>query len=407
MSRKTRIIWSASIALGFLVLYYFVSNLSFSVKGEKLLLRKVEAVRNVFWPRKTKENENVLFINVDYDREMRPVFDIKGDKLGERPYTDRHKLLRLLQFLQEVEYKYILLDVFFADDVKTEWDSALFTQIVSMPRIVIPCEAYEDEKLADESLRIKSGKVSYNESFWVYGFTIYPFYWGEEKSLPLMMYEKINEETTGSQLKKYGPFYFDGCRLAKGCDFLSLDVTANKIFYDDGNRCWYNLGSDILGDERDSSFVKLVNYPEMFKGKFIVIGSFQPDGKGDDMVSTFKGPMSGAVINYNAFCSLMDGHHKVSFGITLILYVLFFVVSFIMLGGGGEKEKLQKWADSKGKTWSVICFLLLPWAKSTLLLQLSFVVIYLVLDKVLPLFLISVAFYYLSLFVKLKNHIQQ
>lgn len=404
MSRKKRIICSALTALGFLVLYYFVSNLPFSVKGEKLLLRKVETVRNTFWPRKTKEIENVLFINVDYDREMRPVFDIKGNKLGERPFTDRHKLLRLLQFLGEKgDYKYILLDIFFADEVKTEWDSALFAKIDSLPRIVIPSEAYENEKLADESLRAKSGKVSYNESFWVYGCAIYPYYWGKEKSLPLMMYE----ETTGRHLKKFGPLYFDGWRLAKGCEFLSLDVTANNYFYDDGNRCWYNLGSEVLGDEEDSSFVKLVDYPEMFKDKYIVVGSFQPYGNGDDMVSTFKGPLSGAVINYNAFCSLMRGCHKASFVIAVFLYLLFFGVSYVMLGSGREKEKLQEWADSKGKSWSVICFLLLPWAKSKLVLQLSIVVVYLVFGKVLPLLLISTAFYYLSLFIKLKNRIQQ
>lgn len=403
MSRKKHIIWSASIALGFLILYYFVCNLPFSVKGEKMMLRKVEVVKDKLGLIKTKEVEDVLFINVDYDKEMRPVFDVKGEKLGGRPLTDRYKLLRLLQFLEKIgDYKYILLDVSFTDDVKTECDSALFAQIASMPRIVIPGEG-KDEKLADECLRAKSGKVSYNESLWVYGFTIYPYYWGKEKSLPLMMYEEI----TGSELKKFGPLYFDGWRLAKGCDFLSFDVTANSIFYDDGSRCWYNLGSEVLGDKSGASIEKLVDYPERFKGKYIVIGSFQPNGQGDDMVATFKGSLSGAVVNYNAFHSLMKGRHKVSFVITPLLYLLFFGVSYYMLKGGRGKEKLQKWADSKGKAWSVICYLLLPWAKSTFVLQLILVLVYLVFNIVLPLLLISVAFYYLSLFIKLKNQILQ
>ena len=64
MSRKKHIIWSASIALGFLILYYFVCNLPFSVKGEKMMLRKVEVVKDKLGLIKTKEVEDVLFINV-------------------------------------------------------------------------------------------------------------------------------------------------------------------------------------------------------------------------------------------------------------------------------------------------------------------------------------------------------
>lgn len=404
MNTKKRLQWSALIALGTLVLYYFIGNLPFLVKGEKKLLSGVEFVKNIIGlKRPSEEDEKVLFINVDYDKELRTVFDEKGREMGQRPYTDRQKLLRLLQFLNKnCKYEYIMLDVLFTDEVKTEWDSALFAQIASMPLIVIPSDN-ENEKLADESLRAKAGEVSYYESKWVKGFSIYPYYCKKEKSMPLKMYEEIAK----TELKKFGPFYFDGGSLSKKCEFLTLDITAASTFYDDGNQCWYNLGSEVIDGGTESSFEKLVDFPEMFNGKYIVIGSFQPNGQGDDMVSTFKGTLSGAVINYNAFLSLKEQKHKVSFFAAFCLYLLFFVVSWIMLGGGREKEKIQKWADKRGRNCSIICFLVLPWLKSTVILQAVIIVIYLLFGKALPLLLLSIVFYYLSLFIKLKNQIQQ
>ena len=359
-------------------------------------------VRNCFWPPKSEAVDSVLFVNVSYDKMMLPVANEYGRPIGRLPITDRQKLLRMLQFLKERnDYKYILLDVFFAEGVETEWDSVLFSTISSMPRIIIP--SHKDKELADTCLHGKSGLASFNESFWVYGFTKYPYYWKGEKTLPVKMYEEV----TGRLFKKFGPFYFDGWRMANSSEFLPLDVMANTVFDDNEERVWYNLGVNLLDDSipemsgvYDSSLFKS---PELTRDKYIVLGSFQ----GDDMISTFKGPLSGAVINYDAFCSLMKGRHRISFGFALTLFVLFFALSFLILNEGEKRENITHWVDKKGLFWKVAWFLLLPLLKYTLILQGFCVILYIFFNKVFEVLLISTAFYYLSIIVKLKNQIQK
>lgn len=402
MHPKKRMVYSAAIAMAFLILSYFLSNLPFSIKGEKMLLRRVEMIKNWFGPKENRAIDSVLFVNVTYDKVMLPIANEYGRPIGRLPITDRQKLLRMLQFLKEKnDYKYILLDVFFAEGVETEWDSALFATIASMPRIIIP--HHEDKELADTCLISKSGMASFNESFWVYGFTKYPYFRKGEKTLPVKMYE----EKTGRNFRKFGPFYSDGWRLVNSSEFLPLDVMANTVFDDNGKRIWYNLGVNLLDDcilelggASDSSLFKS---PELTKGKYIVIGSFQ----GDDMISTFKGPLSGAIVNYDAFCSLMKGRHRISFGFVLALFALYFFVSYLILNEGEKRETITHWVDNKGLFWKVAWFLLLPLLKYTLILQGFCIILYLVFDKIFEVLLISTAFYYLSISIKLKNQFQK
>lgn len=401
MNNRKRILWSAVIGLGFLALFYFIGNIPFSIKGEKMMLKWVEFVKeDVLKVNENKYIDTLLFVNVNYDKEMRPVCK-DGIPLGRLPITDRQKLLSMLQYLkQKDDYKYILLDVRFGDDVKTQWDSALFATIESMSRIIIPY--HSDMKLADVQLKEKAGLADYYESFWVYGFTKYPYYKKNEKTLPVKMYEDV----TGRSFKKWGPFYLDGWRLANGCEFLSLDIKANSDLYDNGKLVWYNLGTHLLKDSIPELKYKgqssLFESTELTKGKYIVIGSYD----GDDMVSTFKGCLSGAVIQYDAFCSLKKGRHKVSYGFSLFWFILFFFLSFRILNEENKQKKLDRFIGEKRLVWRITLFLLLPLITYNLILQFCCIVIYLVFDKVFEVLLISTIFYYFSLIVKLKNQIQ-
>ena len=190
--------------------------------------------------------------------------------------------------------------------------------------------------------------------------------------------------------------YFDGWRLTKGCEFLPLKITANTPFDDNGDKVLYNLGADLLEDEA------LYRTSQLTKDKYIVVGSLQ----GDDMVSTFKGYLSGAVINYNAFHSLMSGQHRVSLGYALLLFALYFGLSLNILNQREKKETITNRMEKKGLFWKVTLFLLLPLVKYALILQVFCVMVYLAFGKVIEVMLISKAFYYFSLIVKLKKQIQ-
>ena len=214
------------------------------------------------------------------------------------------------------------------------------------------------------------------------------------------------EEVTGRHLKKWGPFYTDGRRLANGCDFLSLDIKANTDTYDNGKQVWYNLGANLLDDSIIGFNVigdGTLYIPKLTKDKYIVIGSFD----GDDMVSTFKGRLSGAVVNYNAFCSLKKGRHTISFGFALLVFVVFFVLSWWILNEEIRQKKKNSLMEKKRLGWRLALFLLLPLVTYSIVLQAFCVAVYLIFGKVFEVFLISTLFYYFALIVKLKNQIQQ
>lgn len=125
------------------------------------------------------------------------------------------------------------------------------------------------------------------------------------------------EEVTGRKIHKFGFLYFDGWHLARKSAILTFGVLPKQ---DD----WDNLGSNIL----DSCNISKIWFSSNVENSYIVIGSM--DGN-EDMHQTYIGEVSGPVINMNAYLSLMDGHHRVSVCVGLILFFLFFVYAYMLL----------------------------------------------------------------------------
>lgn len=320
-NRKKPILFSVVFSIIMLILTYFIANISFPLGGEKALLRKIEFGKTLSQQKNESYIDSVLFINVTYDKviNQNPKYDESGRSVGHVAITDRYKLLELLQYLKEKnDYKYILLDVFFSsEEGDTEWDEELFSTILSMDSIVIPYLHDDGERIVSIPLLEKAGLVDYNESYFVGGFLKYPYLIDDSTSLPLKMYKKV----TNREIKRYGFLYFDRKRLAKRCDVLAMEIMADSAFTHGGDKIWYHLGADVLNDS------SLYNNPSLTSGKYIIIGAF----KGDDEHATFRGTTSGAVINYNAFCSLMDGRHFVNPIFTIFLFLLFFFLTYFTL----------------------------------------------------------------------------
>lgn len=418
MSRKNRVVWSAIIALGLLVLSYIVGNLPFSIMGEKLLLKKAVAFYGLFHDEKGNEEvlDSALFINVCYDKVMTPMHDTLNGWCGSVPVTDRHKLLELLEFLKDKEdaeqkesgtpyYKYILLDVFFGNDAYTKEDAELFSLISSMDRVVIPYR--ENEKIADEHLMKKAFLSKYSQFIPVAGFTKYPYYirskskhW--EKTLPAKMFE----EMTGRKIKKVGPLYFEGWRLAKRSCFLPLDICPNY---------WHNLGMDLLRDTltvtqfgHDTTYTGngfLYRSSKLTKNKYIVIGSHHPK-VGDDMHNTFKGDMAGAALCYNAFYSMKEDQYRINYFVVLIMFLAFFALSYFILCGGREMVFATKWFKKLKTGWKMVVFFFLSFFGTVLVLKLLSLIIFVVFGKVVEMLVVSIAFSLLLLIVKFNKQIQ-
>ena len=92
MHKQKKVIWSVVIAIGFLIFSYCITNLDFSVSGEKALLYRFELVRNYLFPRENTVNDSILLIDVSFDKTPVKATDEYGLPIGDIQITDRQKL---------------------------------------------------------------------------------------------------------------------------------------------------------------------------------------------------------------------------------------------------------------------------------------------------------------------------
>ena len=399
MRKQRKVIWSVVIAIGFLFFSYCITNLDFPISGEKALLYRFEMVRNYLFPRGNTVNDSILLIDVSFDKIPVKTTDEYGLTIGDIQITDRKKLLDLLQELKKRDdYKYILLDAFFGQKGKTPHDSALYATICSMKRIVIPCHA--DEALADSSLMKKAGWADYTSTYNVSGFSKYSYMSDKGMSLPLRMYKDI----TGRTIRRHGLLYTDGWWLVSKSIVLTFDVNANSAYNEKGEKVWYYLGADILGNEEERGL--LYEIPELTKDKYIVIGAMQ----GDDSHSTYIGSVSGAIINLNAYFSLLDKHHVVSITLAVILFCAFFFLAYLTISRQdlrGLTESITQKQSYRLRTRLIAMSALCSWIGYSLFLSILCILTYVFLGEVYEIFVTSTMFYFLSLTVKYTDNFKR
>ncbi len=396
--QRKNLIWSGVFAVGFLIVSYCLSNLDIPISGEKALLNKYELVRNYFFPKNHAVGDSILLIDVSYDKTPAEVADEYGIPIGHLPITDREKLLILLQELKKRDdYKYILLDVFFGQKGRTSTDSALYSTICSMPRIAIP--RHSDEPLADARLNGKAGFADYTTTFYEEGFVKYPYISDEGESLPLEMYRNM----TGRSIEKHWFLYTDGWMPVRKSIVLTFEAFADSAYNEKGEKNWYYLGSDILGENESEGL--LYAMPELTKDKYIAIGSFE----GDDIHNTFLGPTCGTLINLNAYFSLLDRHHFLSVPFILIMFCTFYILTYLTL----MKQDLWKLADdlTQKQSYKTRCALmalsaLCSWIGYSAFLAILCLITYLCLGEVYEILVTSTLFYLFALAVKYYDRIK-
>lgn len=396
MRQRKLLIYSVVIAVGFLIISYYITNLNIPISGEKAVLYKFELYRNYLFPRDYSAPDSMLFVNVSYDKTSIEATDEFGIPIGHIQITDRQKLLQLLQELKRRnDYKYILLDVFFGQDSPTSSDNALYSTICSMPRIVIPC--HSDEQLANPKLYSKAGLADYMTTYKESGFVKYPYLTDSVTSLPLKMYEEI----TGRTIDSHWFIYTDGWKVVRKSVVLAFEVNVTSAYNENGEKNWYNLGADILGNDRENGL--LYEFPELTKDKYIVIGALQ----GDDTHSTYAGKISGLIINTNAFLALLHGHHVVSWLLSVILFIAFFILAYLTLTQQNLKEVAQTFGTLKHQRYLLLLSGLCTWIGYSLFLTILCISTYLFLGEIYDIFITSTLFYFLHLAVKHKDKPQK
>lgn len=351
-----RIVCALTLAVGAVILSYLSTNMNISLTGEKAVLKYWNAFTDwITAGRDRAPADVVVFINVAHDKQLVDITDDFGIPIGNAAITDRQKLSRLLDLINESgEYQYVMLDVFFESGFETEVDSALFGRIASMDRLVIP--KHIDGALESECLEQKAGYADYATSINENDFTKYLLFRKGGASMPLKAYTEV----TGRDVKRVLLWYADKGKLARRVMFPKMYVRMDSPYRPDGQKAYLNLGTDILDTEEE------VDWSDYFKGKYIVIGSFA----GDDIHTTYAGDLPGSLINYNVYLSLMKGQHRIPFVLVIVYFLIFFAMAYLLLNGGANASQSWTWVWAKlfvlySLILSIVCiFVFMIWGQA-------------------------------------------
>ena len=315
-----------------LQLFSYMLNNQILLGGEnRLIYTWVEYVKGLFRDEHSDEKDAV-YINVGYDKQLVDLTDSFGFPIGNATITDRSKLLRLLQMLnQQNTSRFIFLDLSFEKDYKTDVDSLLFKEIRKSQHIVTA--SHPDVELADSSLVPVSAWNNYSTTIFAGGFDRYEYSYQGRPSMPLYAYNQL----TGYTIKRFWPFYFCNYQLCYNCLFIRFPVEKAEEYGEDQVKYYYNMGSDILDNYSAEDLGVLC------KDKYVVIGDMNAD-----LHSTYSGIKSGPVVTYYAFRELMDDKHFVSIPLGLLLFLLYLGISWSQFYHGSILDRIA-WFKSPSK----------------------------------------------------------
>lgn len=377
---RNNLIKSAITAILFTLFCYYITNLGYSISGEKALVSKINKKLKDWKKTNTDVPDSVLLVNISYDKDLAPINDADGFPMGDIDITNREALYTFLEILEERnDYKYVMIDVFFADGIETPSDSALFNKIASMPRVVIP--RHRDAKLAqDELLHSKAYISDYTVTNTSSGFGKYELIAEGDTSVALHMYKEL----TGHDIKKKGHlFYFDDGRLCNSTLFSRQYINFSSPYNADGEKNYYNLTADLLFDPDD-----LLTTP-LLKDKYIFVGAMEMT----DIHSTAEGNLPGVVITANAFLGVMNGQHKVPIIMVVIIIIIFFIISYQVYSGKTIANWITKKIEKKKiKINPILWAYLLSWVSYISLLSVVGIISYLIYGVIYDIFFTATLF---------------
>lgn len=352
---------------------YIAGNIPYSFGTEKQTVKWFNAILGWFNYENYTAPNNVLPINVSYDKQLIEVSDKYGLPLGVTDITDRYKLQKLLHLIDSIgNYKYIVCDILFSGEYITPADSALFELISKMPRIAVAGGVNTEDVY--EKIRSKAFPCTYSTTIEEGDFVKYPLLSNGKESLPLHLWKSIHETSF------WGNAFFcqSQGRMCRKSIFLDFPIRVSELYSGGQLKSWLNLGVDIL-DVRH-----MLNLEALFKDKIILIGSFTED----DIHSTIAGDMPGVMINYNAYYALSQGRHYLNIIAFFILFLVFFITTVSVL----NDKHLSDYIPQRLIPESTVIQMLISWVSLSTLFTVVFFILYMVFKEVYDIFFISTYF---------------
>lgn len=267
--------------------------------------------------REIPKSEDYLLINVSNDLLLIDKSDEFGIPVGNQAITDRNKLGRLFQVLnqQKPGVRYILLDIRF--DQGSQYDSILNAELKLRDDVIISYHLNESNSpvypVFGEVNRGLSDYVIANIFEGVYKFQLY--FQDSLKLTPLKMYEEIQGESSDH----WGPFVRFKDWTTINHFILNYRLLQKDIYNQEVGFNPVNLGELLLLPDEDVS--------KFLKDKFIVIGDFYEN----DMHETLFELTSGPLILLNSFLSLEYRDTRITFFFFFILSLFYLFLSYIVI----------------------------------------------------------------------------
>ena len=320
-------------ALWMMFISYLWLNMPYSYDWESNMVVGTNLLKNVILGIEDKPDKNdLLFVNVSYDKMLIPRYDNDGFESGKIAITDRAAILKFLQTINsDPNYKFIILDLFFEDS--TTLDSALQAQVLKSKNLILPYHLDGGKTSLKNNIKGWTGLADYDADFGT--FLKYTYLQRDTfHTVPLLLYQKYNN----GYLHKTGPFYTSNGHLALNALTLDFPVRTYDIFTNDS--IGYNSVHLCDLANLPPAFIK-----ELTKNKIIVIGDFMEK----DIHPTLYGNIAGPLIQLNAYLALVNNDHLLTWPLLIFIFVNYFMISWSLFSGNVliTNKWLKKIQDSK------------------------------------------------------------
>ncbi|WP_027066159.1 CHASE2 domain-containing protein [Maribacter sp. Hel_I_7] len=361
------------------IILFFIAQTIYVLPGQDNKAFFYGPIVNDFLFKNEPNLKDIVFINTHYDNMIVDNLDEHGFSNGNTVITDRNKLIKFTQLLQqENSYKYVVFDIFFED--KSMYDRKLSDNLNKLKNVILPRKDSLNKTLVDfRYLNLGLGTITKaGDIFFKYKLFNNSI---NGKSLPLKMYEDLNNVNYTS----YGPVGFLDGQLVLN-DFVPNIEVSNYDLYSK-KYSLYNL-SDFIKDDFTSADLEF--YRSIIKNKILVIGNYETD-----IHSTIYGEIPGSLILINTFLSLEKGANTITILLIICLWFIFFFFSFLIIKKENNfKNRLLKYPVSNFLLTSVTYFLVFTIVS---------ILVYLIFGNNISLTLVTIFFFLERLVVKNKS----
>lgn len=393
-------VMSLCSALIVLLTGFVIDSTPYSVGGEMSAPQWIDRIARVLGSHRDGIPDSVLLVNVAYDKILMD-YDAAVTKnadvpvrlpVGKIDVTDRRKLADFLEAASGSDYRYMMLDIRFDDDIRTDSDALrLFDLIGDMPRLVFA--RHEGSDMSADAPASKSAYSDYHATMTETNMVKYPLIKHGELSIAARMYEDLGIGRFSSFLG----LVTDGGSLVRRSIFLTYPVFVSDWAEADesvpgclGYKFNYlNLGMDLLSHPDSVAWIQ-----DRVSGKIVVVGDFV-----NDMHECYVGSIAGPLINLNAFINLTEGRHRVKPLMSLMLLCLYFVMSYVLL----SRRNLLDHIPLLRRYRSTLLRVIISFVGFSAMLNITAVVLYLQAGIIYSVVYPSLYFTFFNLWIQKRN----